>query len=75
MALISHDQGVDGKYITTLHNSCYAPEYMRTAKDGKSLGGAARKCVLNRVNSKFSSCRTYRPFLTGALSHIKQWTL
>lgn len=46
MALISHDQDVDGKYTTTLHKSYYAPEYMRTAKDGKGPGGRGTEvCV------------------------------
>lgn len=46
MAVISHDQDVNGNYTTTLHKSYYAPEYMRTAKDGKGPGGRGTEvCV------------------------------
>ncbi|MCQ3031775.1 hypothetical protein NLO88_14010 [Pseudomonas syringae] len=39
MALITHDQDAEGKFITTLHKSYYLPDYMRTSKEGKGAGG------------------------------------
>jgi len=46
MAVVSHDQDASGTFTTTLHKSYYAPEYMRTAKDGKGPGGRGTEvCV------------------------------
>lgn len=39
MALITHDQDAEGKFMTTLHKSYYLPDYMRTSKEGKGAGG------------------------------------
>lgn len=46
MAVVSHDQDTAGKYTTTIRKSYYAPEYMRTAKDGQRPGGRGTEvCV------------------------------
>jgi hypothetical protein len=39
MAFITHDQGADGAFTTTLHKSYYLPDYMRTSTAGKGPGG------------------------------------
>lgn len=39
MALITHDQDAEGKWVTTLHKSYYLPDYMRNSKEGNGVGG------------------------------------
>ena len=45
IASITHDQDINGKYITTLHKSYYAPYYQRNAKDGRGAGRGTETCV------------------------------
>ncbi len=51
MASMSHDQDVNGKYITTLHKSYYAPYYQRNAKDGRGTGGRGTETCVKTVDS------------------------
>jgi len=51
MALISHDQDMNGKYTTTLHKSYYLPDYMRTPKEGRAAGGRGTEVCVKTTES------------------------
>lgn len=50
MALITHDQDINGKYTTTLHKSYYLPDYKRSAKDSRGVGGRGTETCVKTVD-------------------------